>query len=295
MSRLKKYTTFKIASDPERILSLREFVELSSQERSALPTPLRFLGNGSNTLIDDQGLKGSVILTREPEANEPKILEEIGDHVVVKVEAGSFLPSIARWSQKQGLTGCEYMIGIPGTLGGAVVLNAGANDQELKDIALEVEVFDLSAHKFKIISKRDCQFDYRSSLFENGGFVILAAHLRLKKSDPLAIQELIDRNLEYRKQKTPYAKPSWGSTFTRLKKSDGSWLYPGQVVEALGFKGYQVGQVQVSEVHANYLVNLGGAKFDDALQIIIEIEAAAQQKLGINMKREVQIWSDRSV
>ena len=126
MSLLRRFSTIKIAGDAERIVFLSDFL---ARIEEAWPKPIRILGNGSNVLMDDRGLKGTVILTREDKLPEPKILKKTSDFTEVEISAGMFLPAICRWSQKESLTGCEYMIGVPGTLGGAVVQNAGANEQ----------------------------------------------------------------------------------------------------------------------------------------------------------------------
>lgn len=258
---------------------------------SALPKPIRVLGNGSNTLIDDRGLKGTVILTKEDQLSEPELLRTWNDRSLVRVQAGFSLPRLAKWAARQGLSGCEFMVGVPGTLGGAVLQNAGANEQDTKDILEQVLIFDLDEARHFNLSAQDCDLRYRWSSLKEKNWVVLSADLILKKAAATETEAKTQLNLNYRKQQTPYARPSLGSTFTRIQK-DGAWLYPGKLIEEAGLKGHRVGQVSVSEKHANYIINEGGGRFEEAYQLILEIEQRVLEHSGVKLEREVLIWSD---
>lgn len=292
---LRRYSTIKIGGEVEKHLFLSDFIR-SKVDLESLPKPIRVLGNGSNTLIDDRGLSGTVILTREDQLPQPELIQESADKTVIRVASGMFLPALARWTARQGLSGCEYMIGVPGTLGGAVVQNAGANDQELSFILLQAEVLDLQSGRRQWMSLQECHLEYRASHFlKSPHFLVLQADLQLKKGESAKIESQTQLNLDYRKQKTPYSKPTLGSTFTRLKAADGTWIFPGKLIEEAGLKGFRMGRMSVSEVHANYIVNEGGATFKDALSLIEEIEKQVFEKTKIRLQREILIWSDQSV
>ncbi len=287
---LRSLTTMRIGGACERLVRLKDLKDLSEN----LPKPIRILGNGSNVLIDDHGLKGSVIVVRDFPPSEPEIVSSSQDHVLIRASGGIFLPSLCRWAERNSLSGCEYMIGIPGTLGGAVVQNAGANEQELKDIFVEGEVFDLETHRLLTLSAKQADFAYRTSaLKQKPNWIVVSALLKLHRASETDITTRIQKNLDYRKQKTPYSKPSLGSTFTRIPRDGGDWHFPGELIERVGLKGLQSGGARISPVHANYIVNEGGATFDDVMSLIKKIESEVFQKLGIRMHREILFWSDR--
>ena len=288
---LRSLTTMKIGGEPERLLRLQDLKDLSG----SLPTPVRILGNGSNVLIDDQPLKGTVICVRDFPPSEPIILSEDSKSSLIQVSAGMFLPALCRWAEKRTLSGVEYMIGVPGTLGGAVVQNAGAHEQEISFVLKSAILFDLKSHQTQEVSNLDLQFSYRHSfLKDRDDLLVVSAKLELSKEKTLAqIQERITLNQNYRREKTPYNKPSLGSVFTRLPDGKGGWLYPGKLIEDAGLKGLQVGGARVSELHANYIVNEGNATFDDVMSLIAMIEKIIFEKFSIRMNREILIWSDR--
>jgi len=280
----------KIGGEAEVVLQLKDLQSV----RPDLPKPWRVLGNGSNVLIDDRGLKGTVIVMRDFPPPEPEILEEDNHTALLRVSAGFFLPSLCRWAEKKGLSGCEYMIGVPGTVGGAVVQNAGANQQEMKQILRSVEFFDFESRRLQSIPLHDCRLDYRSSRFKGQRtWLITSADLRLIKSDEANIQSQIQINLDYRKSKTPYSKPSLGSIYTRIPTTQTDWLFPGKLIEDAGLKGFSIGGAQISQIHANYIVNEKNASFDDVISVMEKIESTVQNKFDIQLHREIEIWSDR--
>jgi UDP-N-acetylmuramate dehydrogenase len=286
---LRRYSTIKIGGSAEKILELKDLSTLPLD----LPLPIRVLGNGSNILIDDRGLKGTVVITRDFSNSEPVLLQETESEVLVSVTAGIYLPFLSAWSAKRGLSGCEYMVGIPGTFGGAIAQNAGANEQEIKDILVSAKLFDLKTRQSRDLKAEELHLTYRHSILKDlSNYFVCSAELRLRKKDPAEIQKRMDLNLAYRKQKTPYSKPSLGSIFTRLKEGE-TWLYPGKLIEDAGLKGERVGGARVSHIHANYIVNEGDATFDDVLQLIEKIEARVFEHSGKRLQREILVWSDR--
>jgi len=263
-----------------------------AEPKMSLPEPIRILGFASNILIDDRGLRGTVLITRDDELPEPQILREDDRKLTIKVGSGFSMQRLARWSSKRGLSGCEYMIGIPGSLGGALLQNAGANEQDLSMILESAEVFDLSTRERRTLRCSDCSLSYRSSnLKQHPEILVLELELELKKASVDECESRLHLNLDYRKQKTPYQKPSLGSTWTRLKHGE-DWLYPGQLIENAGLKGLKLGSIKISEVHANYLINEGDATFVDALALIKTVEQKVFEQSGVKLQREILIWSD---
>lgn len=293
MNSLRPYTTMKIGGAAERILFLRNLEDL----RESLPRPLRILGNGSNVLIDDRGLKGTVIVVRDFPPRDPEILEETAEGVRIRVSAGLFNPMLSRWAAQRALKGVEYLVGVPGTVGGALVQNAGANDQEFRDVCESAHVFDLETSESFELRAEETELSYRSSRFKkNPHWLVTSVTLFLARGAAGEIQSQIQRNLDYRKLKTPWTRPSLGSVFTRLpnpeKHETSEWLFPGKLIEEAGLKGYQIGDAQVSEIHANYVINLGHATFVDVMRLIREIEQRVLEHSGVRLHREILIWSD---
>jgi len=287
VSLLRRFSTIKIGGTAEKIIWLSEL----PKDFSVLPQPIRILGNGSNVLMNDAGLVGTIVLTREDSLPDIQMIEEKNEGAIIEVPSGIFLPTLAKWTSSRGLSGCEYMVGVPGTLGGALIQNAGANDQELKDVLESVERIDLTSGISEWITATDCQLSYRKSRFQSESVLITKLRLKLRSDDPREIEARLQRNLSYRKQKTPFAKPSLGSMYTRLPVSGGGWLFPGQLIEEAGLKGFQQGNVQISDQHANYFVNLGGASFDEVRRLMDYTQDTVLNRLGAELIPEVQIWA----
>lgn len=288
---LKKFSCLKLGGTSQVFTEIKDF--LKEPERS-WPEPIRFLGNGSNVLIDEAGLRGSVVHCRGFQALEPISLGRSKEYVDCEWEASVFMPALSRWASAESLSGCEYMIGVPGCLGGGVVQNAGAHEQEIRDLLQSVKVFNLGSRRFEELSAQDCQLKYRSSIFlERPEFLIVGVSLRLRPGDSATIQSRMESNLKYRKEKTPWTQATLGSTFARIPKPEGGWHYPGQLLEAVGMKGQSQGGVMFSDLHANYLVNTGEACFADAMQLIREAQKRVHESFGLKLPLEIHLWSDR--
>lgn len=291
---LKTFSTIKIGGEVECLLRLRD---LQVGKLSTYPKPIRFLGNGSNVLMDDQGLKGTVIVGRDTDFIEPRIIQETDSILQLEVSAGLFLPRFSKWSSSQGLTGAEYMVGVPGTMGGATAQNAEANGQAISDIFVSAKGLEWNSERYQdfYFNKNDCHFSYRHSIFKDREeLLIQSIVLELQKSDPKTVEARLKKNFTYRKEKTPYFKPSLGSIFTRLPHPSGEgWLYPGKLIEEAGLKGRRIGGAEVSSVHANYIVNEDQASFEDVYALIQEVERVVKEKTSVSLVREIEIWSDR--
>lgn len=290
---LKKYTTIKIAGAVEELVFADEFIEQSPNRK--WPSPIRILGNGSNVLIDDSGLKGTIVLARQREFPPPERIAENSEFAEYRVSASHFAPALSKWAAQQGLSGLEYLVGVPGTLGGALVQNAGANEQEMSDVLISAELFDWVSQKGFRWSAEECGLTYRHSNLMNKNLLVRSLGLRLRKADADEIQKRTELNLSYRKEKTPWTKASLGSTFARLKKDGGGWHYPGALIEQVGLKGQRVGEVSFSEVHANYLVNHGQADFRSAVSLIREARRRVRIEFGLELPLEIHLWTDSNL
>jgi len=249
---LSKYTTFKIGGLAKYfcIANNKKDVIMAIKWAKEKKLPFFILGNGSNVLVVDKKYSGLVIKTGKPLA-----------HYVFK--------------------GLEWAAGIPGTIEGAVYGNAGAFGKSMKDAVKEVEVWDTKTEKIKIFKKKDCGFGYRESIFKkNKNLIILSVKIKSKKSNLKKIKEY----LNYKKQTQPLNLPSAGSVFKNPKG-----YFAAELIEKCGLKGKTIGRAQISKKHANFIVNLGGAKAKDVFTLIKIIKQKVKNKFGIILEEEIQI------
>jgi UDP-N-acetylmuramate dehydrogenase len=278
---LKRYTAWKIGGPADALLepkSVEELVEATERAREH-DVPLTILGGGTNVLIRDGGIRGLTIRL----AKSLRGVEIEGTSVTA--ESGVLYPVLANTTAGRGLAGLEFATGIPGTVGGAVYMNAGAYGSETKEVLDWADV--VKDHEVIRIKSEDLDLSYRhSALHENPDWVVVRAGYTLVPGDPT---ELKARIKEFRKQRMNGSpnRPSCGSTF---KRPPGD--FPGRVIEAAGLKGTRVGNIEVSPVHANYLVNLGGGTAEEALKLIDLVQVKVREKLGIELEAEVRILGD---
>jgi UDP-N-acetylmuramate dehydrogenase len=240
--------------------------------------PWRVLGNGSNLLVGDAGVRGLVLRIR-------KALDAIeieGSKVVAG--AGASFPGVARGAAERGLAGIEFGAGIPGCVGGAIVKNAGWHEFEIGNTVEAVRYLDADG---TVADHRGdaCRFGYRASAFRGRRGVVLGAELALTPDDPVAVKERLLRFAESRKSNQPTELPSCGSVFL---KPEGD--FAGRLIEAAGLKGRRVGGIQVSEKHANFFVNLGGGTSRDVLTLVEQVEWDVLDRFGVRLTREFEVW-----
>ena len=240
---------------------------------------IRFMiiGNGSNLVFNDNGYRGVIIrISRNFSSFTCK-----GE--VITAQAGIRLSTIANIAVEQGLSGFEFASGIPGTLGGAVFMNAGAYGGEMKDIVVESRCIDIKG-KEHILSNEAHEFGYRTSVMPKKGYVVLQSVIKLKKGEKSHILELMKDLNSRRKEKQPLELPSAGSVF---KRPEGH--YTGELIENCGLKGYQIGGAQISTKHCGFIVNVGNAKSDDIIRLIDYIKEKIYKKHGVNLETELKI------
>ncbi len=276
---MRKYTTFQIGGPADILVMPRTIDEVLNalefcREKSI---PYFLLGQGSNILVRDKGIRGMVIKL----GNCLKQLEISGSDILA--QAGVSLSDLAWKAAKHGLSGLEFAEGIPGTLGGAVVMNAGAYGGEMQDIIYEVTAIDSEGH-FRTFKREELEFGYRSSIFQKEFYIVLAARLHLQPGKPEEITATMTEYSRRRSEKQPLEYPSAGSTF---KRPEG--FFVGPIIEELGLKGFSVGGAQVSGKHAGFIINKGQAVAEDVIQLIRHLQEEIKEKHGVDLIPEIKI------
>jgi UDP-N-acetylmuramate dehydrogenase len=280
---LKRYTAWKIGGPADALLepsSADELIEAIKNAREH-DIPVTVLGGGTNVLVLDGGIRGLTLRI----ARALNSVEIDGTSVVA--DAGVLYPVLANVTAGKGLEGLEFGTGIPGTVGGAVYMNAGAYGGETRDVLTWADVYKPEGETAERVSNADLELSYRrSALHEHPDWVVLRVAYALRTGDS---EELKARIKEFRSQRMNGSpnRPSCGSTF---KRPEGD--YPGRVIEAAGLKGTKVGQIEVSPVHANYFVNHGGGTAEDALRLIEYVKGTVKERLGVKLELEVKILGE---
>jgi len=283
---LANHCTYRIGG-PARVLFLaaneREIIagiETAEENRFKM----MILGGGSNILFSDRGFDGLVLKLAN---NFIKIAEEKENRAVVLAGAGAPLAALVKFALDNSLAGMEWAAGIPGTVGGAIRGNAGAFGREIGASVLRVRALEISGKSVvpAIVGKEDCAFGYRESVFKrNKNLVITAAKFVLEKGNANEIADKIKECAEKKRISQPLDFPSAGSVF---KNPEG--FFAAKIIEDCGLKGRSAGGAQISEKHANFIVNRGNAKADDVLALIAQIKAAAKEKFAVDLKEEIEI------
>ncbi len=275
---LSSVTTFRIGGKASFAVwpnSSDELAALVAACRAA-ETPFFVMGNGSDLLFDDLGYHGVVILTTAMNGIERK-----GNTLVAS--CGVSLTRLSSHAAKEGLGGLAFAYGIPGTLGGGIFMNAGAYGGEIKDVVTRVHWYDTDTDEFGFYEGEQNAFAYRESVYQRENKLILSAELSMADADPDALHAEMEDYMQRRKDKQPLEFPSAGSTFKR---------YPGyftaQLIDQAGLKGFAVGDAQVSEKHAGFVINRGNATCADVLRLIEEVKAVIREKNGIDIEPEVR-------
>lgn len=279
---LAPYTTWKIGGAARWLAepTIEEVPELVNWANEK-GIPIYFLGRGSNVLIDDSGLPGLVILTR----NSMTHLYREDNQIVAG--SGVFLPKLSKLAAREGFSGFEFLIGIPGTVGGALVLNAGLTVFRPREMVAVVKNFDVlnPDGSIETLTMQDVNVGYRQTDLLDGRRFILQARFRLEEEGNS--EEILRQTFEHlaeRKRKQPLDMPTAGSTFRSPPGSKGAGWY----IERAGLKGLQIGAARVSPVHANWIENLGGATSADVRQLIEHIQSKVKASMGINLEPEIR-------
>lgn len=279
---LKFHTNFGIGgpcdvlvepSSEEKLIKLIKF----NKENNIVTT---IIGNGTNILVTDKGIRGCVIALSK---NYDNI--EV-DNNLLKVTSGSLLSKVAKISFKNSLSGMEEVSGIPGTVGGAVAMNAGAYGKEMKDIVLSVRLIDKDGNIIEL-SNEEMNFSYRNSKVFDEDLIVSSAIFKLNKEDKEKIRKSYEDYTNRRKSKQPLDKKSAGSTFKRPLGS-----YASKLIDQSGLRGYSRGDCQVSEKHCGFIINNGSATFEQMNDFIKEVASIVKEKTGFTLEREVKILGE---
>ena len=279
---MKQHTTFKIGGPadyflvPETGEEVGEIIKICRKT----DTPYFILGNGSNLLVGDGGYRGAVIQVYR---NMSAVTVE---GTTITAQAGALLSAVAAAAKNASLTGFEFAGGIPGTVGGAAVMNAGAYGGEMKDVLVEVTVMDAEGKIFAISAEK-LELGYRTSVIKKAGYIVLEAKIRLKEGDQEAIRERMKELTIQRTTKQPLEYPSAGSTF---KRPEG--YFAGKLVMDSGLRGYQVGGARISEKHCGFVINAGDATAKDVRTLMDNVRDIVYEKYGVTLEPEVKFLGE---
>lgn len=276
---MKKHTTFRTGGEADYFVTVQEenvLPELRTYlEKNKIPYYV--IGNGSNLLFPDEGYTGVIIqIGRFPDDIR------ISD-TAVTAGAGVKLSLLANRAYQAGLTGMEFAAGIPGTVGGAVVMNAGAYGGEMKDILVQAKVMDAQGNIFRL-SRDELDLSYRHSIIPEKAFIVLEADFLLQHGNPEEIKAVMNALAAKRREKQPLEYASAGSTF---KRPEG--YFAGKLIEDAGLRGYRVGDAQVSEKHCGFVVNRGEATAKDVAQLISDVQNRVMDEFGVKLEPEVRM------
>ena len=276
---MSRHTTFRVGGPADFFVTPKAKEEVRDVIRICKEAgmPYYIIGNGSNLLVSDAGYRG-VIVQIYKEMNEVKVEGDL-----VKAQAGALLSGIAAKALGAELSGFEFASGIPGTIGGACVMNAGAYGGEMKDVLESVTVLT-GEGKIIELGRNELELGYRTSVIAKKGYIVLGAALKLECGDGEKIKTYMDELKEKRVTKQPLEYPSAGSTF---KRPEG--YFAGKLIEDAGLRGYRVGDAQVSEKHCGFVVNRGKATCAEVLQLIEEVQKKVKEQFGVQLEPEVRI------
>ena len=279
---MSKHTSFKTGGIADFFLFLENEIQIQNlvQYSKQNDISLYIIGNGSNLLVSDEGIRGIVAKIKFDSVETIKDKEDIK----VRVGAGCKVMALAQFLKNKGITGFEEFAGIPGTIGGAIYMNAGAYGKEMKDVIIDTKAFNKETQEIEILKKEDQKLEYRSSVFKNKKYVILETTLRLKEGKTKEIEKKMDDYFVQRKEKQPLEYPSAGSTF---KRGDG--YITAKLIDECGLKGFQIGGAQISEKHAGFIINKEKATTKDILDLIEYTKKKVFEKFGIQIEEEIEI------
>lgn len=280
---MRKHTNFKIGGNADIFVIAKNIEEIKcvikfSKENNIL---LTILGNGSNVLVSDKGIRGIVL-----QVGTKEIKIEKHENALIEVDAGAMLGALAQILLKQSISGFEFAAGIPGSIGGAIRMNAGAYGGEMKDIVKDVTVLNEKG-EISVLTNEECEFSYRHSRFTDSKEIVIKVTLKLPLGNEAEIKAKMDEYDQSRREKQPLNLPSAGSTFKR-----GSDFITAKLIDECGLKGYTSGDAQVSTLHAGFVVNLGNATAQDVLNVVNHVKQVVLEKTGKQIELEVELLGE---
>lgn len=281
---LWRYTTLKIGGDADRLCqptSVDELVQLMETLRNH-DEPWFVIGGGSNLLVSSGNVKGTVIRTAE--------LKNIAspEPGFIQADAGARLPHLARFAAANGLSGLEFSVGIPGTVGGGVIMNAGAHGSSMSEVLENATIYDTKEGKIIVLNRDELGFEYRRCALDPARHVVLSALFRLKPSERQEIESLTKHNEDYRWKTQPLGWPNAGSTFKNPEPKRGA----GLLLDQAGAKNMREGAAAVSAVHANFVINMGGATSAEVVSLLKRMQESVYNQFQINLHPEWKTLGD---
>ncbi|PNR96311.1 UDP-N-acetylmuramate dehydrogenase [Petrotoga sp. 9PWA.NaAc.5.4] len=284
---MKYYTNMRVGGKISYIIfpkTKKAFLN-AAKELVLNQIPFKILGFGTNLIVADNNLNFLVLSTKYL-TNLHFMNSSSNEFLFVEGECGVSLASISLLTSQMGYSGLEFACGIPGSLGGAVYMNAGAYESEIKEVFMQAEVLDLNDLSIKIFEKEDMNFNYRKSILQSKDYILLSAKLVLKKDNKENIDKRIKDFSIKRWVKQPLDIPSAGSIFKRPSPN----FYVGSTIEKLGLKGYSIGDAQISTKHAGFIVNTGKATYKEVIALIDFIKNTIKEKYDVELEVEPEIW-----
>lgn len=282
---MKKHTTFKIGGPAECLIKIENIQELKEilEFSKANKIKITVIGNGSNLLVLDGGIEGITLVIKL----EKYEIKENNSKVQVIAEAGCKLGKLAQIFLQNEISGFEELSGIPGTIGGAIKMNAGAYGKEIKDIVEEVTAIDYNGNE-KVFQKEDLKLDYRTSIFKEEKYIITKVKINLTKGNKEEIKSKMTEYLNSRKEKQPIEYPSAGSTFKRGKD-----FITAKLIDEAGLKGYTIGDAMVSTKHSGFIINKGNATSEDVMKLVEYITKEIYNKFQKDIELEIEIVGEK--
>ena len=276
---MSNHTTMQVGGIAPVVAYVRNAEEMITAIREAKNNGVKYavMGNGSNVIVSDDGFDGLVIVT-----TDMKKFSLEGN--LIKADCGASLTRLAVAAQRESLSGLEFAYGIPGTVGGGVFMNAGAFGGSLSDVVVSSICYDTKNDSIRKIDREEHDFRYRESIYtRNPDYIILAVMLELKPGKIEDIVAKMNENIRTRKEKQPLEYPSAGSVFKRP-----IGFYAGELIEKCGLKGYRIGGAEVSEKHAGFIVNRGGAKAEDVMRLVSYVKTKVVLEYSVELECEIR-------
>ena len=282
---MKKYTTFKIGGKAECLIKIDNIKDLKSILKfvNENGVPLTVLGNGSNVLVSDKGIKGITIIIKIEKID----ISEKNKKVEVSIGAGEKIGKLGVLFLKNEITGFEELSGIPGTIGGATRMNAGAHGREIKDIVKIVKCVDNKGNE-KEFTNEQMEFGYRTSILKKEKYIVTEVKIELEKGNKEEIQNKMNEYAKYRKEKQPIEYPSAGSTFKRGKD-----FITAKLIDDAGLKGYSIGGAQISTKHGGFIINKGNATAKDVMELVQYTKDQIYSKFGKIIELEIELIGEK--
>ena len=284
---MSKYTSLRIGGPADVFVLPASLKDLQIILKNRGNNPVWTIGEGTNLLVQDQGIRGIVISLKNcfKSINRPVFYKtpDGKDRAVIQVGGGVKLSYLAKYTANYGLKGIETLVGVPGSIGGAVVMNAGAEGTEIGQVVRSVKYITLDG-RIETFKKEDMLFSYRKTTFPSESGIVIEAELALEKGEITEIHQAMDKHLTRRSSTQPLTMPNAGSIFRNPEGNSA-----GRLIEAAGLKGYGIGGAGVSIKHANFIVNKGNASAKDVIQLIKHIQNVVEKKTGTKLEQEIVI------